>query len=212
VYLAIEKINMLRNTPAGTNEGIFLQGSMSRLIAREDSLAEKLKVVRANLEDDVPGAVASAGVAGGAPSAVQDPKGREQRMQKLVGALSGAGLQDNELDQLFPTFRVHAYYDTGERVTGSDGQRHPVLRPQSSFGIYAYHEGGLDGWQTSLQGAQRIDDNLYLLPVPNHGTAKITVRIQGVSPGEQRIPEDPIRRTPTGCLGFLFAFFKRLFG
>jgi hypothetical protein len=117
----------------------------------------------------------------------------EERLGTLVDVLNEIGLTDDELDQVFPTLRIHPYYDTGERFTGVDGKKHPVLAAQSSFGIYAYHEGGLDGWQTSLQGAQRIADNLYLLPVPNNGSAKITVKVQAVSPGEERIPEDPIK-------------------
>jgi hypothetical protein len=144
-----------------------------------------------------------------------------ERLDTFVGVLSDAGLTEEQTDQLFPTFRVHAYHDTGERVTGSDGNLHPVLRVQSSFGLYAYHEGGLDGWQTSLQGAQRIADNLYLLAVPNNGTARVTVRIQAVEPGQERIPEDPIKPipptpaptptpTPGGCLNNLLAIFIAL--
>jgi len=97
-----------------------------------------------------------------------------------------------ELDLLFPTFRIHVYHDTGERVARPDGTERPVLREQSSFGIYAYHEGTLDGWASSIQGAQRIEENLYLIPVPNDGTAKITVKVQAVDQREDRLPEDPI--------------------
>lgn len=136
----------------------------------------------------------------------------QERLDTLVNVLSDANLTQEELDQLFPTFRVHAYYDTGERITGADGNQLPVLRSQSSFGIYTYHEGSLEGWQTSLQNAQRIADNLYLLSVPNNGTAKVNVRIQGVSPGEDRIPEDPIvpiepEEEPCGCLCQILRIF-----
>jgi hypothetical protein len=110
----------------------------------------------------------------------------------LVRVLSEVGLTEEELDRLFPTFRIHAYHDTGERVK-RDGVVRPVLRQQSSFGIYAYHEGGLQGWASSLEGAQRIDENLYLIPVPNDGSAKIKVKVQAVQEGEDRLPEDPIK-------------------
>jgi hypothetical protein len=133
-----------------------------------------------------------------------------ERLDTFVDVLNDAGLTDDELDQLFPTLRIHPYHDTGERVTGADGQQHPVLRAQSSFGLYAYHEGALDGWQTSIEGAQRIADNLYLLAVPNERTARITARVQAVEPGDPRIPEDPIvpvepgtGPTPEGCLGMI---------
>jgi hypothetical protein len=129
-----------------------------------------------------------------------------------VQVLSDVDLTSEELDQLFPTLRIHPYYDTGERVTGADGIARPALRIQPSFGLYAYHEGSLEGWQTSLQGAQRIAENLYLLSVPNKGTAKVTVKVQAVEPGEERMREDPIvpidREEPCGCL----CQIKRLFG
>jgi hypothetical protein len=139
-----------------------------------------------------------------------------ERLDVFVNELTDAGLTTDELDQLFPTLRVHVYHDTGERVTGADSQRHPVLRAQSSFGLYSYHEGNLEGWQTSIQGAQRIADNLYLLAVPNNGTSKVTVRVQSVEPGEERIPEDPINPNPIpqpgGCLMQLLKLLAGLFG
>ncbi len=130
-----------------------------------------------------------------------------ERLDVLVGALSDAGLTTEELDELFPTLRVHVYHDTGERVAAPDGTSRPVLRAQSSFGLYTYHEGGLEGWQTSIQGAQRIADNLYLLAVPNNGTARVTVRVQAVEQGDERIPDDPIKpyvpEKHEGCLSLL---------
>jgi hypothetical protein len=143
-----------------------------------------------------------------------------ERLETLVRVLSDVGLTEEEVDQLFPTFRVHVYHDTGERVTGTDGNPLPVLQVQSSFGLYVYHEGSLEGWQTSIAGAQRIADNLYLLAVPNNGAAKIKVRVQAVEAGTERIPEDPIKPRPRpeplgGCLTLILrclAAILRLFG
>jgi hypothetical protein len=127
-----------------------------------------------------------------------------ERLDALVQSLASAGLTTEELDQLFPTMRIHVYHDTGERMTGSDGVSRPVLSVQPSFGLYVYHEEDLEGWQTSIEGAQRIADNLYLLAVPNHSTAKVKVKVQAVRPGEERIPEDPIKpikkQERCGCL------------
>ncbi|HEY6074371.1 MAG TPA: hypothetical protein VIV15_13520, partial [Anaerolineales bacterium] len=161
VYLAIEKVNMLHDTP-GLNEGIFLSASMDRLMQQGGPLASKLKRAKAILSDI------------GRPDSPNEVDPADQRLETLTSVLKDVGLTEGELDQLFPTFRVHVYHDTGEKVTGSDGQERPVLREQTSFGHYMYHEGSLEGWQTSIQGAQRIADNLYLLPVPNNGSAKIT--------------------------------------
>ncbi|HEV8430880.1 MAG TPA: hypothetical protein VGQ41_23460 [Pyrinomonadaceae bacterium] len=173
VYLAVEKLNM---APTGkADEGQFLRASMDRLMRREGgALGDKLKRARSILSD-----------VGG--------ETKSDRLQTLVRVLSEVDLTEEELDQLFPTFRVHVYHDTGERVARPDGTERPVLKEQSSFGVYAYHEGTLEGWQTSIQGAQRIEDNLYLIPVPNDGSAKVKVVVQAVDEGEQRIPEDPIR-------------------
>ena len=92
---------------------------------------------------------------------------------------------------MFPTFRVHVYHDTGERLE-ENGEKKPVLRAQSSFGLYMYHEGALEGWQTSIQGADRISGNVYQMQVPKDGVAKIKVRVQAVEEGQDRLPEDPI--------------------
>jgi len=139
-----------------------------------------------------------------------------ERLETFVDAVGEGGLTDDEKDRLFPTIRVHPYHDTGARIDGADGRQHRVLRSQSAFGIYAYHEGAIDGWQTSLQGAQRIAENLYLLAVPNNGTAQVTVRVQAVEPGDRRIPDDPIVPLPPlpetggqkpGCLGQILKLF-----
>src|SRR5215213_2688497 len=115
------------------------------------------------------------------------------RLEILVQVLTEVGLTEEELDQVFPTFRVHVYHDTGFRQTVSDGTSRPVLKPQSSFGLYVYHEGSLQGWETAIQGAQRIEDNLYLISVENKSTAKIKVVVQAVEEGDERLPEEPIR-------------------
>jgi hypothetical protein len=118
-------------------------------------------------------------------------EGQNQRLEVLVNVLTEVGLSDDELDQVFPTFRVHVYHDTGERLK-ENGEEKPVLRAQSSFGLYMYHEGPVEGWQTSIQGATRISDNVYQMPVPKDGSAKIKVIVQAVDKGQDRIPEDPI--------------------
>jgi len=200
VYIAIEKINMPANTP-GANEGTFLSASMLRVIRRGGPLADKLRKVLEILQQ-----------------IGKETEGAKQRLDILVSILTDAGLTDDELDQVFPTFRVHVYHDTGERIE-EDGEKKPVLRAQSSFGLYMYHEGGLEGWQTSIQGATRISDNVYQMPVPKEGTAKIKVRVQAVEEGQDRIPEDPIRRPkdiggtgpgPEDRKGCLLALWKLL--
>jgi len=181
VYIAIEKVGMEQNTP-GADEGIFLINRIFRAMRKGGPISEKLKRAQALLDQVGRGA-----------------EGQNQRLEVLVNVLTEVGLTDDELDQVFPTFRVHVYHDTGERIE-EDGEKKPVLRAQSSFGLYMYHEGALEGWQTSIQGATRISDNVYQMPVPKDGTAKIKVRVQAVEKGQDRIPEDPIRE-PRGIGG-----------
>ncbi len=173
VYIAIEKVGMEQNTP-GADEGIFLINRISRAMRKGGPIAEKLKRAQALLDQVGRGA-----------------EGQNQRLEVLVNVLTEVGLSDDELDQVFPTFRVHVYHDTGERIE-EDGEKKPVLRAQSSFGLYMYHEGPVEGWQTSIQGATRISDNVYQMPVPKDGSAKIKVLVQAVDKGQDRIPEDPI--------------------
>jgi hypothetical protein len=201
VYLAVEKINMLQNTP-GADAGTFLSANMFRIIRQSENnpLAGKLRKVLEILKD-----------------LGRETKDAKQRLDILVEVLTDAGLTDDELDQVFPTFRIHVYHDTGERIK-ENGDEKPVLRAQSSFGLYMYHEGGLEGWQTSIQGATRISENIYQMPVKKDGTAKIKVLVQAVEEGQERLPEDPIRDKGFGDTGpghedrkgCLFALWKLL--
>jgi hypothetical protein len=115
------------------------------------------------------------------------------RLEVLVDVLAEVGLTEEELDQLFPTYRVHAYHDTGFKQVVADGTERPVLRSQSSFGLYVYHEGGVEGWETAIQGATKIAENLYLISVPDKGETKVKVVVQAIEKGDQRPPEEPIR-------------------
>jgi len=200
VYIAIEKVGMEQNTP-GADEGTFLINRLTRAMRRGGPLAEKLKGVLEILRN-----------------VGQETKDEKQRLEILVNVLTDAGLTDDELDQVFPTFRVHVYHDTGERID-ENGVEKPVLRAQSSFGLYMYHEGAIEGWQTSIQGATRISDNVYQMPVPKDGTAKIKVLVQAVDRGQDRIPEDPIvppkgggevKTGPEDRKGCLLALWKLL--
>jgi hypothetical protein len=120
--------------------------------------------------------------------------GGSSRLEVLVDVLSEVGLTEEELDQVFPTFRIHVYHDTGFRQVVEDGTERPVLKPQSSFGLYVYHEGSLQGWETAIEGAQRIEENLYLISIPNNGTTKIKIKVQAVEEeNDRRLPEDPIK-------------------
>jgi hypothetical protein len=105
-----------------------------------------------------------------------------------VGTKEGARLQEAvragalTLEQLaakMPTYLVRVYYDTGLR-TLVGGTQHAVLEPMPSFGYFAMHDGEIEGWKHSLQGAIQIDPNFYKIPVPHGGSVKVKNTIESV--------------------------------
>jgi opacity protein-like surface antigen len=87
-----------------------------------------------------------------------------------------------ELDPVMPTYRVHAYHDTGRRVT-RNGTTFTILSPQNSFGYYVTHNGALEGWRHSLTGAEQLSPNFYRVAVPHNGAVKIRTTIEAIEPG-----------------------------
>jgi hypothetical protein len=89
------------------------------------------------------------------------------------------GADFDMLNQLYPTYTVHAYRDTGT-TTVRRGQTFKVFTPQTSFGYYIHHDGDLEGWKHQLDGAQLVEPNLYLVSVPQGSAKEITTRIEAV--------------------------------
>jgi hypothetical protein len=184
VYLAVETINMPRQD--GRDLGQFgpIMAAEIRPIDdndREDlyfkvqRAQEYIKEVFSEKEHESPAA----------------------RLALLLQAAQVVGINSEEFERLFPTYRVHVYHDTGE-TWKVDGQEYPLLALQSSFGFYAYHEGPVLGWNHTLRGAIRVAENFYVLRVPNDGTATITTIIHGIAPGEEEQiePDEPIQEWP----------------
>jgi opacity protein-like surface antigen len=92
-----------------------------------------------------------------------------------------------ELDPTMPTYRVHAYHDTGRRVT-RNGTAFTILSPQNSFGYYVTHNGALEGWKHSLTGAEQLSPNFYRVAVPHNGAVKVKTTIEAVEPGDNPNP------------------------
>lgn len=191
VYLAVETINM----PARVDRDVGVFGPILRSSDSNDprdpdpeSFNNKMLRARAAIEESYN------------PAKFEAPA---QRLSLILQALRDVGATTDDLDRLFPTYRVHVYYDTGETWT-IGGETYPLLGLQPSFGFYAYHEGPLVGFRHTLRGAIRLAENYYLLRVPNNGSAKITTIIHGISPNEvdQVEPEEPIQGWPQkeGCL------------
>jgi hypothetical protein len=107
------------------------------------------------------------------------------------------------VDDIFnnlPSYLVHAYYDTGQTYTRSDGTQAKVLKPQTSFGYIVSHAGPLVGWESRLYGAEKIADNLYVIRVPNNGSSRVKVAIQArESASEAPLPPDGIAGGGSRC-------------
>lgn len=143
-----------------------------------------------------------------------------QRTQLHGG--EGEGPQSWEVEDIaafYPTYIVHVYHDTGNKMTLENGRQVPILRPQTAFGHFVSHEGSLVGWETRLYGAEKIADNFYRLRVPNNGAKYIETAIQArESANDAPLPSDEA----TGChrliswletkglLGRLFAMIVRI--
>jgi hypothetical protein len=93
-----------------------------------------------------------------------DPKKRPVRPPMNV--------QFDILSQLYSTYVVHGYHDTGKKVTVRNATWR-VMRPQSSFGYFVHHDGSLAGWDSALNGAQQIAPNYYLVEAPEGGAKQI---------------------------------------
>jgi len=108
------------------------------------------------------------------------------------------------MNQVFPTYVVHAYHDTGRTIT-VEGQTYRWLEPQTSFGYYVYHQGRTSGWDNALNGATQIAPNYYQLGVPEGGVANIETTVRAIQPGIGGFCAS-FRLASTGPAGGILAF------
>lgn len=130
----------------------------------------------------------------------------------LVAAGRSQLREVEDIAAVYPTYIVHAYHDTGKKLKLRNGSLVPILRPQTAFGYFALHEGNLVGWETRLNGAERIADHFYHLGVPNNGSKYIEIAIQArESDSEAPLPPEKSAPPTTGG-GCLAAIMKLLSG
>ena len=108
----------------------------------------------------------------------------------LLAALGTGHLQLNQVIDMAPSYRVHVYHDTGQKLT-VDGVSYPILASQTSFGMLPDHAGAITGWEHSLEfppGAlqDEITPSFFRVHVPNHGKIQARVRINAVEPGDRK--------------------------
>jgi hypothetical protein len=123
------------------------------------------------------------------------PPARGVNRQALSAARTTGGGGGPQTGDAQPTYRVHVYHDTGDRIT-INAVTYPILAPQSSFGYFLDHQGPLAGWRHNVQAPpsaqlRQIALNFYKVVVPNNGAIRVTNTIEAVE--------------HSGCLGQLLA-------
>ena len=97
------------------------------------------------------------------------------------------------LAEVWPTYEVHAYHDTGRTIV-LNGKKHKLVEPMVPFGYFVEHEGPLYGFVHSLaakNGAEleQLADNFYRVHVPNGGSVQLTTVIE--SQDKPKVVEPP---------------------
>lgn len=95
-------------------------------------------------------------------------------------------VSDEELAATVPTWVVHSYHDTGEKITLAN-KKFVVLQPQTAFGYFVDHDGPLQGWSDVIEGADRLREDLYQVAPPNNGAVRVKTIVQAVEAGETRV-------------------------
>lgn len=112
--------------------------------------------------------------------------------------------QINTVDDVIPyvpSYRIHAYHDTGKMLELEDGSSVRILTAQTSFGYFVQHKGELYGWESRLYGAVKLADDFYVSRAPNNGAARVVTAIQArESANEAPLPETRAEPELIGCL------------
>jgi hypothetical protein len=103
------------------------------------------------------------------------------------GDEGGSGDQQTVFEQLtamgVPTYETYVFRDTGDH----DGAL-KVFEPMPSFGFFIGHEGDLYGWETNIEGAERIAPNVWVVHVPESGVANVRTVIMAGEASDAVLP------------------------
>jgi hypothetical protein len=197
VYLYVQTTNM----PEHGNSPLFLPVEQ---MAKAKRYAENPPMLPQ--PDRQPGPDVAGAVVASADKLVNVPVKDESQLPLLTA--------NQALMQVWPTYMVHVYYDTGKKRDIA-GTKRPVLAPMVPFGFFLSHNGPLYGFTHELRGLagvtlQEIAPNFYRLRIKNEGAARIATHItaeerpasEACSGGKSpccRQPPVNVYVTPKGC-------------
>lgn len=110
---------------------------------------------------------------------------KEENVEEARAELNRRALEGNlslaeAVDAGFPTYRVHVYHSTGQKLS-LGGSARDILHIQPSFGYFLLHDGPLFGWDHRLEGAIQLAPNYYKIPaIPDGQSAKVIVAVEAL--------------------------------
>jgi hypothetical protein len=136
------------------------------------------------------------------PIAIEPRETLEQFRKRLGASTKREPLSDTlakssyeHLASTWPTYEVHAFYDTGNKIV-INGETHTLVEPMVPFGYFADHEGELFGFSSELQaqGAQleELFDNYYRVHIPHGGSVSVNTTIEAHEQPKSQTPTDKV--------------------
>ncbi len=111
---------------------------------------------------------------------------------------------DQALAEVYPTYRVFPYYDSGKTVT-VNGQARKVLVSMAPFGFYVDHSGSFFGFKTALEfldaSAREIAPHFYVVHVPSEGTFHVRTTITAEEKPAEGPQPPPVNRCNCSLVG-----------
>jgi hypothetical protein len=76
-------------------------------------------------------------------------------------------------------YLVYAYYDNGKSLS-INSEKYYLFEPIASFGYVFYHDYEVSNWISSIGGAKKINDNLYVIEIAPESHEDISIHVESV--------------------------------
>jgi hypothetical protein len=173
VYLYVKTNNL----PAPGSEPLWLPTramAEARDYARRPPMRVEAKPPREPNDGKPP-----VGVAANPASAAADPAAARASGFAHPPVLTGY----QKISEVWPTYEVHVYYDSGELVERK-GEKLKRLVEMVPFGFFLYHDGPLYGFLHSIEGEgftlETVAPNFYKARIKNEGAISVRTKIEAV--------------------------------